>query len=549
MSISELKVARDTTVTHRLDGRKWVVALSILVVAVCAVLRTYNLLVLPIFTDEATYLRWSAEIFDRRTAISLFIPVADDGKQPMYIWLATGAMFMTSDPLLAGRIVLVVTGTLSVIGTILAGRWLEDHLLGLIAGFLYAIVPYVLFFDRMALADGIVSSTAIWSFGLGVFLVTRARSSRSALLVGATLGAVIAFGVWVKPTALFELPLPLLCLLLLPREGRPGRRPIWGLVVGYAVFAALTSLLIVMPYAENQLTLLATHVYSPEQLIGGLPIPIWISSARDYWFWMVAYLPAPLDWVVLAASIWGLIYRRRETLLLLACWAADLVPSVLLAHYFSSRYVLQSVFPLLILAAMLIKEVGRRLVGLWNNFGALRERTLVAAIGVALAVAVTAPSVDFDIRLLTNPPSAPWPADDLKQYVEGWSAGYGFKEALDFTLQRAKELGGVVFVLSDNFQGFPDDGLALYIRNMPNVRHYVDGRIMWGGKGLADAWRSHNVPLLIVRDDGRFNPDNFDKNLEKNLPEAKRLAVFWKPGRESSFRVYEMDLRDTKSAK
>ncbi len=542
MNINVPVVARDKTLRHRFDSRKWILVLSLLVVAVSVFLRAYNLLILPIFTDEATYLRWAAHIFDQRTAMSLFIPVADDGKQPMYIWLATGAMFMTSNPLLAGRIVLVVTGVLSVIGVILAGRWLEDHLLGLIAGFLYAIVPYVLFFDRMALADGIVSSTAIWSFGLGVFLVTRTRSNRSALLLGAAMGAVIAFGVWVKPTALFELPLPLLCLLLLPREGRPLRRPIWGLVVAYSVFAALTSLLIVIPYAESQLRLLATHVYSPEQLVGGLPIPVWLNSARDYWFWIVAYLPAPLYWVVLAASVCGLIYRRREALLLIACWAADLVPSVLLAHYFSSRYVLQSVFPLLILTAMFAKEAGRRLVRLWENSAALRERMLAAGIGAVLLAIVTAPSVSFDLHLLTDPPSAAWPADDREQYVEGWSSGYGFSEALNFTLQRAKELGGVVFVLSDNFQGFPDDGLALYIRNMPLVRHYVDGRIMWGGKDLANAWRSHDVPLLIVRDDGRFHPEKF----EENIPEAKRLAIFWKPGKETSFRVYEMDLRDAK---
>ena len=542
MTISRPVMAREKTMSHRFDSRKWVLALSMLVAAASVFLRAYNLLVFPIFTDEATYLRWAADIFDKRTAISLFIPVADDGKQPMYIWLATGAMFITSDPLLAGRIVLVVTGALSMMGIMLSGRWLEDRLLGLIAGFLYAIVPYVLFFDRMALADGIVSSTAIWAFGLGVFLAVRARSGRSALLVGAALGAVIAFGVWVKPTALFELPLPVLCLLLLPREGRPLRRPIWGLVVAYSVFAALASLLIVMPYAENQLRLLATHVYSPEQLVGGLPIPVWINSARDYWLWIQAYLPAPLYWVVLAASAWGLVYRRRETLLLLGCWAADFVPSVLLAHYFSSRYVLQSVFPLLLLAALGFKEAGRWLMRLREKFDARRGLALGASISAAVAVAVTAPSVSFDLHLLTDPPSAAWPADDREQYVEGWSSGYGFSEALNFTLQRAKELGGVVFVLSDNFQGFPDDGLALYIRNMPLVRHYVDGRIMWGGKDLANAWRSHDVPLLIVRDDGRFHPEKF----EENIPEAKRLAIFWKPGKETSFRVYEMDLRDAK---
>jgi hypothetical protein len=124
--------------------------------------------------------------------------------------------------------------------------------------------------------------------------------------------------------------------------------------------------------------------------------------------------------------------------------------------------------------------------------------------------------------------------------VEGWASGYGFNEALDLALRRAKQYDRNVFILSDHFQGLPFDGLALYVRGIPKVRHYVDARIAWGEDGIADTWRSHAVPLILFRNDGRGSYEPF----ESRVPEAKLIGTFWKPGGKKSFRVYELDPED-----
>src|SRR6266480_1947423 len=75
--------------------------------------RFYNLLGLPIFTDEAIYVRWAQ--IAKNDATWRFISLTD-GKQPMFVWIAMVLMKFIHDPLLAGRLVSVIAGFLSLVG-------------------------------------------------------------------------------------------------------------------------------------------------------------------------------------------------------------------------------------------------------------------------------------------------------------------------------------------------------------------------------------------------------------------------------------------------
>src|SRR5436305_975362 len=68
---------------------------------------------LPIFTDEAIYLRW-AQIALHDSSWR-FISLTD-GKQPMYVWFAMIFIKFIGDPLLAGRLVSVFAGFFTLIG-------------------------------------------------------------------------------------------------------------------------------------------------------------------------------------------------------------------------------------------------------------------------------------------------------------------------------------------------------------------------------------------------------------------------------------------------
>ena len=66
--------------------------------------RLVNLNSLPVFGDEAIYVRWAQIIKSVDTL--RFIPLTD-GKQPLFMWLNAATLKFIVDPLIAGRIISV----------------------------------------------------------------------------------------------------------------------------------------------------------------------------------------------------------------------------------------------------------------------------------------------------------------------------------------------------------------------------------------------------------------------------------------------------------
>src|SRR5690242_15936605 len=105
-------------------------------------LRLTNIMSLPLFTDEAIYTRWSQ--IARYDAAWRFISLTD-GKQPMFVWWDMMFMRLTHDPLLAGRLVSVVCGLLTMLGLYLLGREIfKNKWVGFITAGLYLFYPFAL---------------------------------------------------------------------------------------------------------------------------------------------------------------------------------------------------------------------------------------------------------------------------------------------------------------------------------------------------------------------------------------------------------------------
>ena len=67
--------------------------------------RLYHLTILPVFADEAIYVRWAQVMRAEETL--RFLPLSD-GKQPLFMWLIIPFFKMFSEPLFAGRFVSVL---------------------------------------------------------------------------------------------------------------------------------------------------------------------------------------------------------------------------------------------------------------------------------------------------------------------------------------------------------------------------------------------------------------------------------------------------------
>ena len=62
----------------------WVIGLGIGIIIVFFLFRLINLTILPIFADEAIYIRWSQVMKAEPTL--RFLPLSD-GKQPLFVWI------------------------------------------------------------------------------------------------------------------------------------------------------------------------------------------------------------------------------------------------------------------------------------------------------------------------------------------------------------------------------------------------------------------------------------------------------------------------------
>src|SRR3990167_653052 len=75
-------------------------------------LRLFNLIGIPVFVDEAIYIRWSQIM--RAESTLRFLPLSD-GKQPLFMWITMPFIKFIPVPLFAGRLASVLAGLFSMV--------------------------------------------------------------------------------------------------------------------------------------------------------------------------------------------------------------------------------------------------------------------------------------------------------------------------------------------------------------------------------------------------------------------------------------------------
>src|SRR3989344_3185139 len=273
--------------------------LSLGLLAAYLITRLYNIMFLPMFTDEAIYTRWSQ--IARYDANWRFISLTD-GKQPSFVWADMIVMRFVNDPLLAGRLVSVLAGIVSLVGIyFLASEIFKNKKIGYIAAFLYIIYPFSLVYDRMALYESLVSAATFWTLFLEVLLV-RLRRLDIALILGMVLGA----GVLTKSSAFFSVYLfPFSLLLFNFKQGHWKRE-----LIKWVSLAAIST---IMTYGFYSILRLSPffHIISEKTTIFVYPIRDWLSHPFEFFMgnlngitdWFIAYTTIPIFLLILVALI------------------------------------------------------------------------------------------------------------------------------------------------------------------------------------------------------------------------------------------------------
>src|SRR3989338_11667872 len=113
--------------------------LGAIALIVFLLLRLVNLDLIPVFADEAIYIRWAQLIGSDWH--NFFIPLSD-GKTPLFMWLLTPLLKLGADPLLTGRVLSIVSGLATLMGVYYLTKTLFNKKTALIASILVILQPF-----------------------------------------------------------------------------------------------------------------------------------------------------------------------------------------------------------------------------------------------------------------------------------------------------------------------------------------------------------------------------------------------------------------------
>lgn len=426
----------------RLKAREWAVVIGLL--ALYSGLVVWNLTKLPIFVDEALYLRWAQIAW--KDASWRFISLTD-GKQPFYIWFVIPFMKVIADPLYAGRLASAVAGLVTVIGMGYLGWLLNGKKTGFFAMLLAVFSPYLFFYYRFGIMESLLVASVIWVCSFSV-LLARTRRLDIALLLGMIAGGTLL----VKSSALFF-------ILLIPAAyvlQLSFRKPFTKQNFRYLGLVSITWILAYVIYNVQRLSPWMHMIAEKNSffIVGYDEIfrepKRLINNFFDVWRWQWAYTTG----VVLAFSVTGAYAlfknKTREAWLAVFWLAGPMLGTVALARLFAPRYIIFVTPFVLLFAAAGLAEIKKFQVRLWVSIIVIGLLTLPLS------------------RLILDPLHFSYVNVD-EGYVNGWSAGNGTKQIAEWAKNRVREVGGEVKIYTEGTFGILPHGLELYTQGTKNL--------------------------------------------------------------------------------
>lgn len=383
--------------------------------------RRINLLSVPIFTDEAIYIRWAqiglADPAHRYISLT-------DGKQPLFTWFMYPFLLLFKDPLFAGRFVSVLASVGLAIGIYITARKLFGKKTAIFASLLYIISPFFMVYDRLALMDSLLAMFGIWSLYLQILLIQSPRLD-TAMILGMTVGA----GMITKSSAQFFLFLLPVSLLLgnFHKKKRLKQIVKWigAASVCFIIAQVMFNSLRLSPafYIINQ----KDHVFILTlKEFFEKPFGIFFSNMDGLVQMLVGYLSIPMIGLIVVSIIFALT-RKDKKILFLLFWF--LIPFLALAAFGKivfPRFMLFMVLPLFIIAADLLSRL--------SYFAWKKMRILLLIIPLILFY----PAYQSYL-LITHPVEADIPQVDRNQLFDDWPSGYGVREVIAYLSREAED--------------------------------------------------------------------------------------------------------------
>jgi len=452
----------------------------------------------PLFHDEAMYIHWAQAVADDwfNRYVSLI-----DGKQPLFIWLASLSLQLVKNPIVAGRLVSVFSGALSLLGIYLIGKELFDYQTGMIASLIYIIIPFTFIYDGLALMDSLLLMLGVYACFLTIKLVKNQQKEQMFLL-----GFVLGLGLLTKSSAVFFIYLLPFSLIVAEKEKNIKRLLILFLgAIGIAkLIEAVMRFSIYYPIIESK-----NHqfIYTFKEIFHnpliGIKNNLFIIPS-----WIISYLGVP---VIIFACLSLVITKEKKAVVFTSLYTIiPIVVSVIFAKLSYPRHFLFAVWPILLLAAVTVNKLTKLISG------QLKYLIILVLFVIVIGAFKT------DLNLLFNTSKASLPSIERWQFFEGEPSGYGLENLYDFFDVKKEK----ILVFTDRSMGILADGLAIHYQKNNLIKIVGSDEIT---KNMIidqiNRYRPDKIYLILS---WQMLPEGIEVVLEKEIIRPGGLNHYWR---------------------
>lgn len=405
---------------------------------------------MPVFVDEAIYIHWSQGMWNGEKLKFLSLM---DGKQPLFMLLSIPSLAVFSDPLFAGRFISVLAGLFTLAGIYLFSKEFLNKLIAITASALYILSPFTFFYDRLAVADGLLTTFGIWSLYFS-YKILKSKHIKYTFLLSTT----FALALWTKTPAMFYLILTFFTPLLnLKAKAGYWSKWLFSCLLGIGFYNLLRFSKGFWMIGKRN----ADYVYSLKEIIDkGIVDPFWPNFTSSI-SWLISYLTVGFA-LFSFLGIFYVIYKKHKTGLLLLLWfVTPIIAGSFVSKAFTARYILISV-PFIIITASIFFE---RII-----------HTLGKPVGLIIFIIFSVPAFSFNYHLINDIENAPIPQRERSGYLEEWSSGYGIKDVSDYLIDQSNKTGGAkIYVMTEGYVGTLPDGINIYTSRYKNIEAFGIG--------------------------------------------------------------------------
>jgi len=415
-----------------------------------------------VYSDEAEYIHFAQVALANpyNWLVSL-----QDGRQPLFIWAICFFLKFIKDPLLAGRIVSVFTGFITITGLgILSQVLFKKKNLSILTMALYLVFPFAIVYDRMALLDSMVAAIVIW------ILITSIALARSLRIdVAYTLGMLAGTAIITKSSALLGFYLIPLSLIFFDfkKNKRVLRFLKWVfcVLIVYSVSQIFSLITVLDPNYQIVLSANAIFIYPLKTFIH-LPIAFIINNFIKNEIILLGFIIEYLKLPYIILIIMSLLFIKKSFKEKVFLFSYFIFPVSIYSlfgkgQFFAPRHVFFASLTLLVLSAWTLNyffEFAKK----HFKKSTLKYYLTIAIISFLFLSYSSYASLTFIFTPQTSL-IASWDKTSYTDRVIAW----GFNESINFFKAQAKNQK--IFIAANGWQGTLPDALEIYLIGNKNI--------------------------------------------------------------------------------